>query len=254
MEWLDSALIPCSYWGTNFPFTGMLPMNMYMQPVQTSAFPQLEETTLPALFTPTSDTHSDSAFKWTTNEDKLLIQLTATYGPDWSKLANYFPSKTSSSLKKRWVNRLNPSINKTRWSKEEDELIIKMYNQLGGNWKLMSDSLVGRPPTVIKNHFYGALKRRAAPSKLAEMKGFSKLAEDSVVSSFLVNSEGENDEEFDLLSLKLPNVALEGLSAVEKEDRLRQLHRRIASIESILKKAQQKIRKLDEQINVKLEM
>jgi hypothetical protein len=219
--------------------------------MQASGFPQPEGTILPALLSRTPESQAESAFKWTKNEDKRLVQLVSKYGPDWYRLTKYFPCKSSCTLKKRWFNRLDPNINKTRWSSEEDELIVKMYNQHGGNWKLMSHTLVGRPPNVIKNHFYGALKKRTVPKQLAEIKEIPSLAEDSAVNSLLVNSEDENDAKVDLLSLELPTVAIERLSAAEKKARLKQLYMQVSSIESMLK---EKIRKLNEEINSKLEM
>mmetsp|Transcript_5725 Transcript_5725/g.10229 ORF Transcript_5725/g.10229 Transcript_5725/m.10229 type:complete len:174 (+) Transcript_5725:1153-1674(+) len=170
---------------------------------------------------------------------------------DWVFMAHYFPGKTPSCLRRRWLNKLDPSIKKARWTNEEDDLIMKMFQEHGGNWKLMSQRLEGRPATVIKNHFYGALKRRVVSHKVAESKGITKLAEDSIVSSFFA-SQDDCDEGIDLMSLKLPNVEPDSLTNEAREDRLKQLYKRMTSIEAILKKAQQQIRKLDEQINFKL--
>jgi hypothetical protein len=166
-------------------------------------------------------------------------------------IVNYFPGKTPSCLRRRWQNKLDPNIKKARWTDEEDAFIMQMYKEHGGNWKLMSQSLVGRPATVIKNHFYGALKRRVISQSVTTSMGITKIAEDSLVSSFFACPE-ESDETFDFLSLKLPRVELQDLTQEAKEDRLKQLYRRMSSVEAILQKAQQQIRKLDEQINTKL--
>lgn len=179
------------------------------------------------------------------------MQLVRTHGMDWVFMVHYFPGKTPSCLRRRWQNKLDPKINKARWTGEEDDLIMKLFQEHGGNWKLMSQKLLGRPPTVIKNHFYGALKRRVMYGKVAENKGITKLAEDSIVSSFFANQDSYDDS-LDFLTLRLPPVEKDSLTEEAREDRLKQLYKRMTSIEAILKKAQQQIRKLDEQINFKL--
>jgi hypothetical protein len=245
MEWLDTAFIPSDSW-TNLACTGS---TMLQQPIQTTAFPQSQDLVVsPSM----ADLGSEYRHKWSTSEDAFLIQLVSTQGTNWNFIVNYFPGKTPSCLRRRWVNRLDPRIKKTRWTKEEDELVVKMFLEHGGNWKLMSQSLEGRPPTVIKNHFYGSLKRKLAPQLLTENKGFTKLAEDSLVSSFFACSE-DCDEGFDLLTLKGPYDEGQDLSPQGREARLKQLYRRMTSVELILKRAQQQIRRLDEQINSKLE-
>lgn len=240
MEWLDTAIIPNDFWvgmtcSANPQYTGLHD--------QTFAFPQSQELNLPALNFTKSEVN-DGNFKWSTAEDTLLLRLVKMHGNDWVFLANYFSGKSPSGLRRRWTNKLDPKIKKQRWTNEEDDLILKMFQEHGGNWKLISQKLEGRPPTVIKNHFYGALKRRVSSANITVSKSITKLAEDSIVNSFLTSNQ-DCDESFDLMSLKLPVVTSEELTDVDKEDRLKHLYKRMTTIEVILKKAQQQIRKLE---------
>lgn len=96
--------------------------------------------------------------KWSPEEDRLLRTLCMRRRRcNWTFIQKKFSDKSLAALQKRWANKLDPSINKSRWTVEEDEMILQLYREIGGNWKVIASKLKGRPSTSVKNRYYGAL-------------------------------------------------------------------------------------------------
>lgn len=76
---------------------------------------------------------------WSKVEDAKLIQLIRMYGPQgWSQIARMMPGRTGKQCHNRWRDCLNPLIKKGSWSKEEDEIIIKLQCDHGNQWSMVS--------------------------------------------------------------------------------------------------------------------
>lgn len=57
---------------------------------------------------------------WTQEEDDILIEAVAKYGPQkWSLIARFIPNRLGKQCRERWVNHLDPSILKEPWSPSE---------------------------------------------------------------------------------------------------------------------------------------
>ena len=59
----------------------------------------------------------------------------------------------------RWFNQLNPEINNSNWSEEEENILYKLHNQLGNSWSKISQQLKGRTDNQVKNHFYSTIRK-----------------------------------------------------------------------------------------------
>jgi hypothetical protein len=44
------------------------------------------------------------------------------------------------------------------WEKEEDDLILSQFTNIGASWSIISKYLIGRTPNAIKNHWNSSLK------------------------------------------------------------------------------------------------
>jgi hypothetical protein len=97
--------------------------------------------------------------EWTETEDQLLRLVTQRYYPDWKRIGKYFPGKPKSVIRRRWDNNFDPERKQTMWTEEEDQTIKTLIAEKGQKWKEIAKSLPGRPPDMVKNRYYGHIKR-----------------------------------------------------------------------------------------------
>ncbi|KAJ9050360.1 hypothetical protein DSO57_1015001 [Entomophthora muscae] len=98
---------------------------------------------------------------WTKQEDATLIDMVNKFGAErWVVIAKGLGSRTGKQCRERWHNHLDPKINKSPFTPEEDTKIWNLFNSLGPRWALMAKEMPGRPDNSIKNHFNTFLRPR----------------------------------------------------------------------------------------------
>jgi hypothetical protein len=90
---------------------------------------------------------------WTREEDELLLQLRK------NGTMNKHPTKTAKQCRERWSNHLCPGVNLSKFSREEDELICKLYAEHGSSWSKIATYMNGRRDNAIKNRWNSSLKK-----------------------------------------------------------------------------------------------
>jgi hypothetical protein len=96
--------------------------------------------------------------RWTADEDARLIAAVNKYGSQrgpgsqWSKISAGLPGRTNKDCRKRWFHSLDPRVRKGRWSPDEDELLRKLYAELGPQWKAIA-IFAPRLPLTHATHF-----------------------------------------------------------------------------------------------------
>ncbi len=104
--------------------------------------------------------HSKS---WTIEDDRLLIaekskldQASAEESRQWSHLSELIPQHAPKAIRERWVNHLNPILNKTPFSDNEYDQIKTGIEKYGKRWTQISQEIFGskRAENDIKNQFH----------------------------------------------------------------------------------------------------
>ena len=98
---------------------------------------------------------------WTKEEDSLLVELVRERGArNWSEISRNFPERMGKQCRERWHNHLSPLVSKSKWTLEEDELLISAHNTFGNKWATIAYFLPGRTDNCIKNHWNSTIQRR----------------------------------------------------------------------------------------------
>lgn len=81
---------------------------------------------------------------WSNVEDEILKAAVSKYGLNqWARVASLLTKKSAKQAKARWNEWLNPNINKTGWTREEDEKLLGLVKLLANQWRTIS-SIMGR--------------------------------------------------------------------------------------------------------------
>ena len=104
---------------------------------------------------------------WSKEEDAMLLKGVALYGKNWSKLVTCVPGRTDVQCRERYVNVLDPSLNKeATFTKEEEELLdnfVRAQREEGASriaWSRVAKHLPGRTDRQCKKAWEKFDRRR----------------------------------------------------------------------------------------------
>jgi hypothetical protein len=97
---------------------------------------------------------------WTREEDEAIIEYVRVNGTkQWTKLAAILPGRIGKQCRERWRNHLDPDVNRTPWSEEEDRILIELHEAMGNQWVKLAEYLPGRSDNAIKNRWNSTLQK-----------------------------------------------------------------------------------------------
>lgn len=112
---------------------------------------------------------------WTPDEDKLLFEIVEKFGgKNWPAIASHVPGRSGKQCRERYKNHLDPCLKKTPFTHDEDLQILRMVEQFGPKWALISEKLQGRTDNAIKNRYNSSLRRAHEEGRLSG--GFRPVA------------------------------------------------------------------------------
>ncbi|CAK8538118.1 unnamed protein product [Lathyrus sativus] len=116
---------------------------------------------------------------WTREEDKLLKACIDKYGEGkWHLIPQRSGlNRCRKSCRLRWLNYLNPTINRESFSEDEVDMIQRLHKLLGNRWALIAARLPGRTSNDVKNYWHTHLRKKMISKKLKEKKEKQKSNE-----------------------------------------------------------------------------
>lgn len=104
--------------------------------------------------------------KWSKEEDELLLRTVRSFGQlRWVEIASKIPGRNSKQCRERWLSNLNPEIDLSPWTPEEEDYIMELHKKFGNKWARIAKHFKGRTSISIKNHFRSL--SRKVPQKIA---------------------------------------------------------------------------------------
>lgn len=88
---------------------------------------------------------------WSPEEEARLRAAVAAYGSSWVDVAAHVPGRHNDQCRDRWTEQVNPSINKSQWSEEEDRFLLHYVREHENlSWKEISERLhTGRTEAMV---------------------------------------------------------------------------------------------------------
>nr|AGN52103.1 MYB-related transcription factor [Salvia miltiorrhiza] len=116
---------------------------------------------------PTFDSNGMKRGAWSKEEDDRLRAFVSEFGHNNWRLLPLLAglARCGKSCRLRWVNYLKPGLKREKFTKHEEDLIIKLHNQLGNEWSAIAGKLPGRTDNEIKNYWHAHIKKRGRRGK-----------------------------------------------------------------------------------------
>ena len=96
---------------------------------------------------------------WKKDEDIKILQLVQKHGKAWSKISREIKTRNGKQIRDRYLNVLDPNINKNKFTYTEDCRIINLYKKHGAKWAIIAKAFPYRTADMIKNRFHSSIKK-----------------------------------------------------------------------------------------------
>lgn len=116
---------------------------------------------------------------WTKEEDELLNKLIDNDpSKHWGNIASKVPGRTPKQCRERWSLNLDPAINHSKFSPEEDDLLLRLHEQMGSRWAEIKCQFERRTENAVKTRFKSLSRAKArqwSPDQDFKLREMAKL-------------------------------------------------------------------------------
>jgi len=112
--------------------------------------------------------------QWTEAEDAIIMKAVSESNAkpftSWTALSEFLPGRTGKQIRERWFNSLDPNINKSPFTPEDDSLLWESHKQYGKKWvEIASKAFNGfRSANQVKNRWHSAKFKDIIQTKYGE--------------------------------------------------------------------------------------
>lgn len=97
---------------------------------------------------------------WSPEEDQVIITCMSEGITRWGDVAKRVPGRIGKQCRERWCNHLDPSLKKTEWTLEEDNLLSDLQLEYGNSWTKIALEIPGRGENEVKNRWNSADRKK----------------------------------------------------------------------------------------------
>lgn len=90
--------------------------------------------------------------RFSAEEDAKLVQLQQQQ-LNWNEISRQIGNRSPRQCRERFQNYLDPDLNKSTWTPDEDNLLLLKESEMGKKWKKMMPYFQNRSNVNIKNRF-----------------------------------------------------------------------------------------------------
>ena len=114
---------------------------------------------------------------WTREEDEALRKVVEELGPcDWPLVAQRMVGRNSRQCRLRWNAYLNPQLNKAPFTREEDELLFRLVEDVGQKWSYIKQFFDRRADTALRNRYRRLMEKTQKKIEVqCNMKDISQM-------------------------------------------------------------------------------
>lgn len=114
--------------------------------------------------------------KFTKEEDAKLASIVSSMKElNWKIVSEKMGDRNPRQCKERWENYLDPNVNRSPFTTQEDILLIEKFQELGPKWVVISKFFNNRSDICIKSR-YMVLKRRGVTLEFLRTHDINYLA------------------------------------------------------------------------------